>query len=400
MIREYIGARYVPKFMGNYDATQSYEALCVVDNGLGTSYISKIPTPPGTPLTDTVHWALYGASSGAIIHLQDQIDRLDSFGQLKGKTIAIFGASNEIASYTQNVNWVDELATILSDYASVVNKSVAGRGIIQAITDYNNDPDQADYDIIIFCCTKNQYNQQIYYDVAPTDVWAPTNIDIAIDSLNSHKTIKQTIYFASCTPYKDSNKAFPMCIYDGVVKRAAARNGFSTIDMHKWLGQSDENSYWTTWDGIHYKAEVAPIFANRCIKALLAGGEEFSNYSMKLTQVAVWNWLTEHCTVNSNLSISYNTVGAVLYCDVDLNMFLYLEVENTGSEIPANTMLIDTSGVSSIITMPSWTVLERTNALGNIKITNRAGGIRTEVPIPAGTHLLLTFGTVDASLSV
>lgn len=73
-VRQYIGARYVPKFMGTYDATQSYEALDVVDNGLGTSYISKIPTPAGTPLTDTTHWAIYGASSGAIINLQNQID--------------------------------------------------------------------------------------------------------------------------------------------------------------------------------------------------------------------------------------------------------------------------------------------------------------------------------------
>ena len=75
-IREYIGARYVPRFMGTYDPTQVYEALDVVDNGLGTSYISKIPTPAGTPLTDTTHWTIYGASSGAVISLQNQIDEM------------------------------------------------------------------------------------------------------------------------------------------------------------------------------------------------------------------------------------------------------------------------------------------------------------------------------------
>lgn len=77
-MRQYIGARYVPKFMGTYDATQAYEALCVVDNGLGTSYISTVPTPAGTPLTDTDHWAIYGASSGAIISLQNQIDTINN----------------------------------------------------------------------------------------------------------------------------------------------------------------------------------------------------------------------------------------------------------------------------------------------------------------------------------
>lgn len=73
-VKQYIGARYVPKFLGNYDPTQEYEALDVVDNGAGTSYIATKIVPPGTPLTNSDYWFLYGSSSGAIIHLQDQID--------------------------------------------------------------------------------------------------------------------------------------------------------------------------------------------------------------------------------------------------------------------------------------------------------------------------------------
>ena len=73
-VRQYIGARYVPRFTGLYDNTQSYEALDVVDNGSGTSYIAKKPTPAGTPLTDTDYWFLYGSTNGAIVNLQDQIN--------------------------------------------------------------------------------------------------------------------------------------------------------------------------------------------------------------------------------------------------------------------------------------------------------------------------------------
>lgn len=75
-MRQYIGARYMPKFMGNYDPTQEYEALSVVDNGLGTSYICNKPTPAGTPLTNTNYWHIYGSTSGAIINLQNQIDAI------------------------------------------------------------------------------------------------------------------------------------------------------------------------------------------------------------------------------------------------------------------------------------------------------------------------------------
>ena len=77
-IRQYIGARYIPRFMGEYDATTAYEVLDVVDNGMGTSYILKSPAPAGTPLSDGDHWALYGAVSGAIINLQNQIGTLDN----------------------------------------------------------------------------------------------------------------------------------------------------------------------------------------------------------------------------------------------------------------------------------------------------------------------------------
>lgn len=96
MVKEYVGARYVPKFMGTYDATQIYEALCVVDNGLGTSYITKIPTPAGTPLTDTDHWAIYGASSGAIINLQNQIDHIEDV-EIPAITSDISNAQTDIA---------------------------------------------------------------------------------------------------------------------------------------------------------------------------------------------------------------------------------------------------------------------------------------------------------------
>lgn len=94
---KYVGARYMPKFLGTYDATTAYEALSVVDNGMGTSYVSNQPVPAGTPLTDTTYWAIYGASSGAIINLQNQIDDLsDGFKKIKStseKHIIILGDS-------------------------------------------------------------------------------------------------------------------------------------------------------------------------------------------------------------------------------------------------------------------------------------------------------------------
>lgn len=115
-VRTYVGARYVPRFLGTYDPTQNYEGLDVVDNGSGTSYISRKITPAGTPLTDTDHWAIYGAASGAIISLQNQID--DIHGIIA--TPEMFGAvgdgiTDDTADIQSALNAADTIL-MLGDY--------------------------------------------------------------------------------------------------------------------------------------------------------------------------------------------------------------------------------------------------------------------------------------------
>lgn len=106
-VHTYIGARYVPRFVGTYDPTQIYEALDVVDNGVGTSYIARDVVPAGTPLTDTTHWFVYGASSGAIVQLQNDMQQAQN---------DIIGLGNDITAIESDI---DELETKLS-----VNKRV------------------------------------------------------------------------------------------------------------------------------------------------------------------------------------------------------------------------------------------------------------------------------------
>ena len=58
-VREYIGARYVPIFLGEWDNTVNYEPLSVVQN-LGNSYTSRQYVPAGTALTNNDFWAETG----------------------------------------------------------------------------------------------------------------------------------------------------------------------------------------------------------------------------------------------------------------------------------------------------------------------------------------------------
>lgn len=134
-MRQYIGARYVPKFMGTYDVTQVYEALSVVDNGMGTSYISKIPTPAGTPLTDGTYWALYGASSGAIISLQEQIDDMQD-GTVPG---SLQNQINKNTADITNLDIANKTVLFVSDsYGAATNSFIDQCASTLGITDYHN----------------------------------------------------------------------------------------------------------------------------------------------------------------------------------------------------------------------------------------------------------------------
>ena len=63
MVKQYVGARYVPKFASpvEWAADTSYEALTIVTFN-NASYTSKIQVPPtvGNPANNPKYWALTG----------------------------------------------------------------------------------------------------------------------------------------------------------------------------------------------------------------------------------------------------------------------------------------------------------------------------------------------------
>lgn len=198
-MRQYIGARYVPRFLGTYDPTQQYEALDVVDNGSGTSYIARKIVPAGTPLTDTEYWFVYGASSGAIIQLQnDMIQAQNDITSIQGNIVTLQGnvltlqgnvASNakEIiklgggtkrivmisdsygAHPSVNNSWMKIVENKLSSfdtysyYAGSMGFAHAGDGGYTAetlLTAHENDiPNHNTITDIIFCLGVNDYNE-------------------------------------------------------------------------------------------------------------------------------------------------------------------------------------------------------------------------------------------------
>ena len=82
-VRQYIGARYVPKFYENSNSTSEwqagviYEPLTIVTYN-GNSYTSKKPVPAniGNPSSNSEYWAATGLYNEQVESLREQFEEL------------------------------------------------------------------------------------------------------------------------------------------------------------------------------------------------------------------------------------------------------------------------------------------------------------------------------------
>ena len=75
-MRQYIGARYVPKFADPilHDSTRSYEAFEIVQNAIGDSFTSKKPVPVGIALNNTDYWVSSGNFNAQLADVQNKLN--------------------------------------------------------------------------------------------------------------------------------------------------------------------------------------------------------------------------------------------------------------------------------------------------------------------------------------
>lgn len=72
MVKQYIGARYVPKFDGDYNSEKEYEPLTIVTY-MFNSYTSKKIVPPGILPTNEEYWACTGLYNQQVEEYRQQV---------------------------------------------------------------------------------------------------------------------------------------------------------------------------------------------------------------------------------------------------------------------------------------------------------------------------------------
>lgn len=392
MVREYIGARYVPKFMGTHDNTQAYEALCVVDNGQGTTYISKIPTPAGTPLTNTTYWALYGASSGAIINLQNEIDDINNntipaiqsdvtdlmtyndaemYAAFKDKKILIVGDSLSDES-VQSPNWVARLRTKCADIGTQIdNLSVAGQGWTSPTPNSGGLIDQFGavtdiYDYIILFAGVNDYNSQV-----SLGSYGNSTRTTFIGALNELKNVIHTkcpsaiVYYCTSphtTLWTQAQKPIPHNRYRSRAYNSCKRFGWLMIDTTVLPNYNLIDWQADVSDGIHVKPAYSQILCDHIIKAIIAGGENPAKFANR------YNVAFDSPYNDSSLYFDFFNDGTARIT----------AVISANSQFPAGnvTVVANPDGgylnATEAITIPS--------AVGNLPIFMWSSGILIKVP--------------------
>lgn len=132
MNRQYIGARYVPKFADpvEWDKLRSYEGLTIVTYA-GTSYTSKKPVPVGIELNNAEYWVVTGNYNEQVESyrqetelLKNNVDKLNKISSFV--TPEMFGATGDgIANDTDAVQKaVNSGRDVLLKNKYLINKTI------------------------------------------------------------------------------------------------------------------------------------------------------------------------------------------------------------------------------------------------------------------------------------
>src|SRR5699024_4552016 len=119
----YVGHRYVPKVMGEWDKTESYEGLSIVTNE-GTSYTSKKRVPKGIDILNEEYWVVTGNYNAQIEEYRKDVRELEKEVDKKSDQ-----------SYVDNLN--EEVTTQLAQTESLLTDLVVNvKSFKHLVVDY------------------------------------------------------------------------------------------------------------------------------------------------------------------------------------------------------------------------------------------------------------------------
>lgn len=293
-VRQYIGARYVPKFYQNsldptsseWESNVEYEPLTWVSLPNMHTYLSKktVPANVGSPVDNPEYWQDCGSDNAYIQDLQDQvdvingtittmdgdIDLLETVQNFKtryaGKKFVIYGDS--LSAQSLNDDWVTPFTALVESIGgTVTNHAISGGQAMHMVT--RAAADLTAYDVAIVWIGINDANQGRAFGL-PTDNNTFTNdYDTLLSTIQANSPNADIFcfgisYATNKFNVKKSAYFYNQCEEDIALSRGAI---FKTMLGLPHNGPSDNSA---TVDGIHFKeAYSKTVIFNRILKGLI-----------------------------------------------------------------------------------------------------------------------------------
>lgn len=343
--RQYIGARYVPKFYQNsvdgsttWQSNVVYEPLTYVTLTNGHMYISKkqVPATVGTPASNIDYWLDVGSYNGFIDSLQSQINVIE--GEIDDLEAATTGVAYEMSertflfladSYDVLTNYVDSLGNRLH-CKRYVKKSQSGASFVR----HDSPWDQYTYYNVL--TTLNPLNDTDKAEITDVCILAsvndnPTNdadLTAAMSQLNTYLRNNlpklRHVYLLS-VGWADANYSMQSRI-DLNIRRYSTYSptyGWSFIDCTRVMRMG---RWFNPEDGYHPLAAGGTEIAVACANAILTGScqwtARFSDYYYDVTLPTEWDAeITRPSTGSLRLIVKCDTNGVISWGFFDADMF-------------------------------------------------------------------------------
>lgn len=323
--RQYIGARYVPKFAEplEWQTNVSYEPLTIVTY-LGGSYTSKKRVPAGINPQNGEYWANTGNYNAQIeeyrqltLAVKDEVDNLEKITSLKDKKILVFGDSISWENWEMS-NWIPALRELVGEYCTIENDSVSGRKMIElpaAVAAHTT----WDYDKVIIFLGTNDYGNNTELGNFGDDTSKFTDcIKLAVTAINqkfSQAGKKSDIMFI--TPLMrggtvvTNSLGYPLWYYNAAIVSYCKYLGLKWINGYGFPLMSDfyitNQSIYV--DDVHPNPTYGRIMAEYILQKICSGGDKqgYNSSSMRCNKTnSIQTYITneEFHIVGRNVGIT------------------------------------------------------------------------------------------------
>jgi hypothetical protein len=333
--RQYVGARYVPKIMGEWNKALQYEALSVVTY-MGNSFTSKVPVPANVEINNTDYWVNTGNYNAQVEEYRKEALAAKELANNTNSDLQTF-KKNQTNTNTEFNNKIDLTTSALNklknavfdgDTPSVITVAKSGgrfHTINEAITFAKK-----------YCSRKNRVTILICSGIYNESIVLTKNQGIDLIGIGMPEIVSDAVY-----PNGPAN-IYGDTYIEGIFFHSTSKNAYA---FH--LDGSTDTSYGTTINVVNCK------FTSENQPALGCGCTRGCNYTFKNCEFYGSDGIYVHNEASENVAKQYfNAIGCKINGSqhaVAIDDAAKLNFGATGSPLVLNFAGSYTSNINNMI---------------------------------------------------